>query len=74
MPELDGPGVVARLGERAKPAVILVTAYPEYSERARALDVVDYLLKPVEDLRLREALARVRAGLRRMVRSTSEMS
>jgi two-component system LytT family response regulator len=58
MPELDGIGVVRMLKKHEMPLVAFVTAYDEYAVRAFELNAVDYLLKPVEKMRLREALNR----------------
>lgn len=58
MPELDGLGVVHQVRPPALPLVIFVTAYDEYAVRAFELNAVDYLLKPVAEARLREALDR----------------
>lgn len=63
MPEMSGLGVVRTL-ERP-PLVVFVTAHQEFAVEAFELDVVDYLLKPVRDARLEEAVARVRRALRR---------
>lgn len=41
------------------PQVIFVTAYDEYAIKAFEYNALDYLLKPVEASRLREALAKV---------------
>jgi two-component system LytT family response regulator len=60
MPELDGVGVVRALKGGRLPFVVFVTAYDEYAVQAFELNAVDYLLKPVEKDRLREALGRVR--------------
>jgi two-component system LytT family response regulator len=60
MPDIDGAGVVARLPTHARPAVVFVTAFDEYADQARDLDAVDYVLKPVDRVRLGEALARAR--------------
>ena len=40
------------------PLVAFVTAYDEYAVRAFEVNAVDYLLKPVDRARLREALNR----------------
>ena len=56
MPELDGIGVVRMLKKADLPLVAFVTAYDEYAVRAFEVNAVDYLLKPVEKARLREAL------------------
>ena len=58
MPELDGIGVVRMLKKTEMPLIAFVTAYDEYAVRAFELNAVDYLLKPVEKTRLREALNR----------------
>ena len=58
MPELDGIGVVRMLKRDAIPLIAFVTAYDEYAVRAFEVNAVDYLLKPVEKSRLREALNR----------------
>jgi two-component system, LytTR family, response regulator len=58
MPHLDGFEVVAALGEAHQPAVIFVTAHDQYALRAFEVHAFDYLLKPVEQDRLRDALAR----------------
>jgi two-component system LytT family response regulator len=58
MPELDGIGVVRMLKKDTMPLIAFVTAYDEYAVRAFEVNAVDYLLKPVEKTRLREALNR----------------
>ena len=58
MPELDGIGVVRMLKKRRMPLIAFVTAFDEYAVRAFELNAVDYLLKPVDGARLREAINR----------------
>ena len=58
MPELDGIGVVRLLKKHEMPLIAFVTAYDEYAVRAFEVNAVDYLLKPVEQARLRETLNR----------------
>jgi two-component system LytT family response regulator len=58
MPQLDGFEVVAALGDAHQPAVIFVTAHDQYALRAFEVHAFDYLLKPVEQERLREAIGR----------------
>ena len=60
MPELDGFGVLAALGSDAPPAVIFVTAHDRFALQAFEVHAVDYLLKPFDRERLRNAVARVR--------------
>jgi len=56
MPHLDGFEVVAALGDAQQPAVIFVTAHDQYALRAFEVHAFDYLLKPVDQDRLRAAL------------------
>jgi two-component system LytT family response regulator len=65
MPELDGLAVVKLLRKTRMPLVIFVTAHDEYAVQAFELNAVDYLLKPVEPARLREALNRAFQRLER---------
>jgi two-component system LytT family response regulator len=65
MPEVDGLEVVRLLSRAVMPLVIFVTAYDEYAVRAFELNAVDYLLKPVDPVRLREALTRAQERLDR---------
>lgn len=58
MPELDGIGVMKMLKKSDRPLVAFVTAFDEYAVRAFEVNAVDYLLKPVERARLRDALNR----------------
>jgi two-component system, LytTR family, response regulator len=58
MPELDGMGVVRMLKKADLPLVAFVTAYDEYAVKAFEVNAVDYLLKPVEKARLRQAINR----------------
>ncbi len=58
MPELDGIGVVRMLKKDRLPLIAFVTAFDEYAVRAFEVNAVDYLLKPVDKTRLREAINR----------------
>ena len=61
MPGLDGFQVLSRLGETGDiPPVIFVTAYDQYAIRAFDVHAADYILKPVDEDRLREALGRAK--------------
>jgi two-component system LytT family response regulator len=64
MPRLDGFGVIAAIGARRMPQVIFVTAYDEHALRAFEVHALDYLLKPIDGARFREALARARSRRR----------
>jgi two-component system, LytTR family, response regulator len=63
MPGLSGFDVLARLPQDSLPVVVFVTAYDRYAIDAFEARALDYLLKPVEDARLAQALERVRAYL-----------
>ncbi len=65
MPELDGLAV-ARSGKDL-PAIVFTTAYDRHAVAAFEAAAVDYLLKPVEEDRLRVAVERVRERLARRV-------
>ena len=62
MPGLDGFQVVQEIMSRDDiPQFIFVTAYDRYAIKAFEVNAVDYLLKPVEKRRLREAISRISA-------------
>lgn len=60
MPEMDGFEVVRALGTNRLPIIVFVTAYDQYALRAFDACAVDYLLKPFDCERFREALRRAR--------------
>jgi two-component system LytT family response regulator len=61
MPEVDGFGAIELLGTEVPPAVVFVTAYDRYALRAFDAGALDYLLKPFDDARFAQAIARVKA-------------
>ena len=63
MPGLDGFGVLQQISKDAMPAVIFVTAHDQFALRAFEVNAIDYLLKPFDRSRLREALKRTRHQL-----------
>jgi two-component system LytT family response regulator/two-component system response regulator LytT len=70
MPGLDGFAVIKRLMERhgkdasePLPQVVFATAYDQYAVRAFDVNAVDYLLKPFDSGRVRQALERVRGRM-----------
>lgn len=62
MPSADGFTLPETLGDRC-PYIIVVTAHERHAVRAFNVRAMDYLLKPVERGRLREALGRARSRL-----------
>ncbi|MGQ0713397.1 MAG: LytR/AlgR family response regulator transcription factor [Gemmatimonadaceae bacterium] len=63
MPEVDGFAVLERLRPRPAPAVIFVTAHDDYALRAFEVHAVDYLRKPFDAARFKEAFTRARQRL-----------
>lgn len=60
MPGISGLELCAAIQELPKPpAVIFVTAYDEYAVKAFDVNAVDYILKPIDEDRLRRALNKV---------------
>ncbi len=59
MPGLDGLALAS--SSRDLPPIVFTTAYDEHAVEAFEVRAVDYLLKPVKQERLREAVERVRA-------------
>jgi two-component system LytT family response regulator len=60
MPGMNGFEVLQRMSGSNMPDVVFVTAYDEFALRAFDANALDYLLKPINDDRLREAIERVR--------------
>ena len=64
MPGLDGIDVARALAAQTpSPAVIFVTAFDQFAVAAFEVEAVDYLMKPVDPVRLQRALDRARAYL-----------
>lgn len=60
MPGKTGLDVIRTIGPEEMPATVFVTAYDQYALKAFDLSAVDYLLKPFDDERFEQALARAR--------------
>jgi len=63
MPGLDGFDVVRELQADYMPLIVFVTAFDQYAISAFDVHAVDYILKPVEEARLEEAVVRARSRL-----------
>ena len=61
MPGLGGIEAARAIGERA--AIVFVTAFEEYAVQAFERGAIDYLVKPFDDERLAQTVARLRARL-----------
>jgi len=64
MPGASGLELLARWPAAQRPVAIVLTAHAHHAVRGFELQVVDYLLKPIDDTRFGEALARARQALR----------
>ncbi len=64
MPGMDGFDVLRALQPDEMPAIVFVTAYDNYAIKAFEANALDYLLKPIEDDRLTDALDRVNRNLK----------
>jgi two-component system, LytTR family, response regulator len=60
MPGADGFQVIQAIGAEKMPMVIFVTAYDQHALKAFEVRALDYLLKPFDRDRFREALGRAR--------------
>jgi len=65
MPELDGFSVIEAIGASEMPATVFVTAFDQYAVKAFEFHAVDYLLKPFDRARFREALGQIRGQMER---------
>jgi two-component system LytT family response regulator len=64
MPGLDGFDAIRESRGRKLPMIVFVTAYDRFALDAFGVHAVDYLLKPVELARFREAMAAVKKRIR----------
>jgi two-component system LytT family response regulator len=56
MPEMDGFAVLEKVGLGQLPDIVFTTAYESYAIRAFELHALDYLLKPFDQQRFRDAI------------------
>jgi len=64
MPECDGFELLERLGPAPAFAIVFVTAHHQFALRAFEVGALDYLLKPFDDQRFEQVLARAKERLR----------
>jgi two-component system, LytTR family, response regulator len=65
MPGADGFDMIEAVGSGKMPFVVFVTAYDRYALKAFDVHALDYLLKPFDRERFRQALARARQQVHR---------
>ena len=64
MPEVSGFDVLAQLkGEKKLPAVIFVTALNEFAVKAFEVHALDYIVKPADPVRLKDAIERAKTQI-----------
>ncbi|HWR37504.1 MAG TPA: LytTR family DNA-binding domain-containing protein [Clostridia bacterium] len=65
MPGLDGFGVIKKLLDRKvpMPQIVFTTAFDQYAVKAFEVNVVDYLLKPIDKKRVELAIEKARKNL-----------
>ncbi len=64
MPGIDGLGVVRSLLGTDMPLFVFVTAYDKYAIEAFEANALDYIVKPVDEERLKDSLFRAREALK----------
>ena len=64
MPGMSGTDALRRMAPERRPLAILLTAYEHFAVTAFELHALDYLLKPIDDQRFREAMDRARTAMR----------
>lgn len=64
MPGLDGLGVIRIHGAERMPMTVFVTAHDEFAVQAFESQAIDYLVKPLSEVRFRAAITRVRERIR----------
>lgn len=65
MPQMSGFDVIEAVGTDKMPLVIFVTAYDQHALKAFQVRALDYLLKPFDRERFKDALGRARKQLER---------
>src|SRR5947209_8084581 len=64
MPAMDGFAVLEAIGVEHLPEVIFTTAYEQYAIRAFELHALDYLLKPFDQARFKDAMKHAKERFR----------
>jgi two-component system, LytTR family, response regulator len=72
IPEIDGFGVIRKIGVENMPVTVFVTAYDRYTLQAFEVHAVDYILKPFDPDRFFAALRWAKRELRLNERTRSQ--
>jgi two-component system LytT family response regulator len=73
MPEMDGFAVLEAIGIERLPEIIFATAYEHYAIRAFELHALDYLLKPFDQARFKEAIRHAKERFRSVRQNDGRM-
>lgn len=63
MPEMNGFSVINAIQSDILPKIIFTTAYAEYAVEAFRVQALNYVLKPLDDEKIRESVQRVKIAL-----------
>lgn len=63
MPQITGLEMLSMMDPETMPKVVFVTAYDEYALKAFEDNAFDYILKPIEPLRLIKTIRRLKSSL-----------
>jgi two-component system, LytTR family, response regulator len=74
MPRMSGFEMIDRLHETPAPVIVIVTAYDQHAIRAFEAGAVDYLLKPVSQVRLVQAVERAKRLAKRPAQIAEHIS
>jgi len=67
MPGFDGFDVVKALAKEEMPLIVFATAYDQYAIKAFEAHAIDYLLKPIDETRLEEAILKIRTVIQERI-------
>lgn len=73
MPEMDGFSVLEAVGLNRLPEIVFTTAYDQYAIRAFEVHALDYLLKPFDGARFREAMKHAKDRLNNSQRDDARL-
>jgi len=72
MPGVDGFGVVRNMIGAPAPLFVFVTAYDKFAIEAFEANALDYIVKPVEEERLKDAIHRARKAIKSKAAASRE--
>lgn len=73
MPGESGVDLVRSIPAASRPYVVFVTAHESYAANAFDVEAIDYVLKPIEEKRLAQAVARVRRAIETNTRARAHV-